>query len=218
VKALGKILPLIERLRSLGIRIETLDMGGGLGIPDADESAPSPEEWLEAVKEDLRKSRCTVIIEPGRALVGPAGIMLTKVLYLKKTSGKNFLIVDAGMNDLLRPILYGAIHQIIPLHKRGGRPILLDVVGPVCESADFLAKSRTMVPPRAGEVLAVMNVGAYGTSMSSNYNGRRRAAEVLIFGQRYALIRRREEFQDLMTGELIPELVLEACRGSRGGD
>jgi diaminopimelate decarboxylase len=211
-KTLKKVIPLISELRRSGIGIDTLDIGGGLSISYSDdEKVLTPEEWLGAIKEDLHKLGCTVIVEPGRSLVGPAGVLVTEVLYLKKNSGKNFLVVDAGMNDLLRPSLYGAQHQILPLHRKEGTPIEVDVVGPVCESADFLGKDRNMIEPEPGEYLAVMQTGAYAASMASNYNGRPRAAEALVLGQRYAVVRQREEYSDLVAGQQIPPLVEEAC-------
>jgi len=215
VEALKKIVPLMEELRRKGIMIRDLDIGGGLGISYNKEVAPSPEQWLAVVKDELQGLDCSVIIEPGRALMGPAGALVTKVLYLKKASTKNFIVVDAGMNDLVRPSLYGAMHQILPLREKTAPSIVADVVGPVCETADFLARDREMVRPAAGDMLAVMKTGAYSASMSSNYNGRPRAAEVLVFGHRYAVIRKRESFEDMMANELIPGLALEARLDSK---
>ena len=215
VEALKKIIPLMEELRRKGIMIRDLDIGGGLGISYDKEVAPSPEQWLAVVKDELQRLDYSVIIEPGRALMGPAGALVTKVLYLKKASTKNFIVVDAGMNDLVRPSLYGAMHQILPLREKTAPSIVADVVGPVCETADFLARDREMVRPAAGDMLAVMKTGAYSASMSSNYNGRPRAAEVLVFGHRYAVIRKRESFEDMMANELIPGLALEARLDSK---
>ncbi|KPL18951.1 MAG: diaminopimelate decarboxylase [candidate division Zixibacteria bacterium SM23_81] len=215
VEALKKIIPLMEELRRKGIMIRDLDIGGGLGISYNKEVAPSPEQWLAVVKDELQRLDYSVIIEPGRALMGPAGALVTRVLYLKKASTKNFIVVDAGMNDLVRPSLYGAMHQILPLREKTAPSIVADVVGPVCETADFLARDREMVRPAAGDMLAVMKTGAYSASMSSNYNGRPRAAEVLVFGHRYAVIRKRESFEDMMANELIPGLALEARLDSK---
>jgi len=215
VEALKKIIPLMEELRRKGIMIRDLDIGGGLGISYDKEVAPSPEQWLAVVKDELQRLDYSVIIEPGRALMGPAGALVTRVLYLKKASTKNFIVVDAGMNDLVRPSLYGAMHQILPLREKTAPSIVADVVGPVCETADFLARDREMVRPAAGDMLAVMKTGAYSASMSSNYNGRPRAAEVLVFGHRYAVIRKRESFEDMMANELIPGLALEARLDSK---
>lgn len=211
-KALKKIVFLIEELRRLGLPIRDLDVGGGLGISYDGEAAPTPKQWLAAMRDELRKSGCTVIIEPGRALMGPVGALVTRVLYLKRSAVKNFVVVDAGMNDLLRPSLYRAFHQILPLRQKKAPLVLADVVGPVCESADFLAIRREMAQPMSGEMLAVMKTGAYGASMSSNYNSRPRAVEVLVFGDRYAVIKKRETFEDLMANELVPELAMEVCR------
>ncbi len=210
LEALKKAMALLQELNRLGIRLRLLDIGGGLGISYDDHRAPSPKQWLDAMREDLRKSGCTVLIEPGRSLVGPVGALITRVLRLKRTPSKNFVVVDAGMNDFLRPSLYGAFHHVLPLRRGTAPRIVADVVGPVCESADFLAQNREMITPEPGEMLAVMKTGAYGASMSSNYNGRPRAAEVLVLGNRYALIRERESFEDMMAQEVIPELALEA--------
>lgn len=218
VEALKKMMALLQELRHRGIQIQVLDVGGGLGISYDGAEAPTPEQWVMAMKDELQASGCTVIIEPGRALMGPTGILMTKVLYMKKTATRNFVVVDAGMNDLLRPSLYRAYHQILPLRQKTAPQILADVVGPVCESADFLAEGREMTQPEPGEMMAVMKVGAYGASMSSHYNGRPRAAEVLVLKDRYALIRKRESFEDLMANELIPGLVLETCAGGEGAD
>ena len=214
VEALAKVVPLVQKLRGQGIPIDELDVGGGLGISYDGEETLTPEQWLAAMRDGIRRSGCKVIIEPGRVLVGSAGTLVTKVLYLKNAGAKNFLVVDTGMNDLLRPSLYRAYHQIWPLRRRKAPSILADVVGPICESADFLAQGLEIARPRLGEMLAVMNTGAYAISMSSNYNGRPRPAEVLVSGDRYAVIKRRETFEDMMANELVPDLVLEVCRGS----
>jgi len=210
--ALRKVLPLAEGLSRAGGSLETLDVGGGLAVSYDDGTAvPTAGEWLDAVKEELGDADCRLIIEPGRALVGPAGILIGRVLRIKKDAAKTFVVVDAGMNDLLRPSLYGAYHQIQPLTRRRGSSRVVDVVGPVCESADFLARDREMVLPKAGDLLAVMNAGAYGAAMSSNYNGRPRAAEALVLGERFALIGRRETYEDLLDRDLFPDLAAELC-------
>jgi diaminopimelate decarboxylase len=146
-------------------------------------------------------------LEPGRFIAGNAGVLLTKVLYLKRGTVKNFVIVDAGMNDLIRPSLYDAYHEIVPLKRNARKTIVADVVGPVCESGDFLGKDRMMQEPRPGDIFAVMGAGAYGFSMSSNYNSRPRAAEVLVHGRECALIRERECYRDLTRGERIPQFL-----------
>jgi diaminopimelate decarboxylase len=209
--AVRKLLPLAERLREAGGSLDTLDVGGGLAVSYDEGAVPSIREWLRAVKEELGDLDCRLIIEPGRALIGPAGTLIARVLYIKQTGGKTFVVVDAGMNDLLRPSLYGAYHRIQALVRRGGESRAVDVVGPVCESADFLARDREMVLPRAGDLLAVMNAGAYGAAMSSNYNGRPRAAEVLVSGERFGLIGRRETYEDLLGRDLFPDLAEELC-------
>ncbi len=206
VEALSKIANLIGLLRERGIRVRYLDVGGGLGITYKDEEPPPPGEFARALIDTIKDLGCTLILEPGRVIVGNAGILVTKVLYLKKTGVKNFLIVDAGMNDLIRPTLYGSYHGIIPVRRRDGRSTLTaDVVGPICESGDFLAKDRILPEVRPGELLAVMSAGAYGHTMSSNYNARPRAPEVLVKGDRFLVIRERETYEDLIRGERIPE-------------
>jgi len=210
-QAIKKLLLLIEQLQQAGGSLETLDVGGGLAVPYDDGAVPSAREWLDAIKEELGDLNCRLIIEPGRALVGPAGILIGRVLYIKESSEKTFVVTDAGMNDLLRPSLYGAYHQIQALEGRQGPSRKLDVVGPVCESADFLARDREMILPRSGDLLAVMNAGAYGAAMSSNYNGRPRAAEVLVSGERFGLIGRRETYEDLLARDLFPDLAAGLC-------
>lgn len=207
VDALKRILILVEELRTAGIRIKYINIGGGLGITYNDESPPHPEEFARAILPLIKDSGCTLILEPGRVLVGNAGILVTKVLYLKKGTEKNFVIVDAGMNDLIRPTLYGAYQKIIPVKKRKDSTIIADVVGPICESADFLAKDRRLLKPKEGDLMAVMSAGAYGFTMSSNYNSRPRVAEVLVKGKRCFMIRERENYNDLIKGERIPKFL-----------
>jgi diaminopimelate decarboxylase len=198
--------PLAEAARELaalamslsedGFPIETLDIGGGLGIPGDGERGTTPEEYAGAVLPHLRGLPFKILIEPGRAIVGPAGVLLTRVLYLKDTSEKRFVITDAGMNDLLRPALYDAIHRIESVRPRSGT-ITADVVGPVCETSDFFARDREMDAVEEGDWLAIRDTGAYGLAMSSNYNFRPRAAEVLVEGDAYRVVRRRETYEDL---------------------
>lgn len=207
VDALERVLVLVDSLTAEGIDIRYLDLGGGLGIRYNEEDPPHPREFARALKKLLRKRTFTIILEPGRSIVGNAGILLTKVLYTKKGVDREFLIVDAGMNDLMRPTLYDAYHHIIPVQKRRRRKTVADVVGPICESGDFLARQREMPAVRQGEYLAVMSAGAYGFSMSSNYNSRPRPAEVLVNGKDHYLIRKRETMRDLMRGEAIPEFL-----------
>jgi diaminopimelate decarboxylase len=202
--ALARVVELVETLQSQGIPIRLLDVGGGLGIRYRDEEPPSPREYADVLLAAVRPLGVTLILEPGRSIVGNAGILLTRVLYNKETPDKRFVVVDAAMNDLIRPSLYDAYHEILPVREARGRPArTVDVVGPVCESGDFLAKDRALPPVEEGELLAVMSAGAYGFVMASNYNARPRAPEVLVDGSRYAIVRRRESYEDLIAGESI---------------
>ncbi|MEW6186018.1 MAG: diaminopimelate decarboxylase [Thermodesulfobacteriota bacterium] len=204
-EAIQKIKKLIVQLQNLDIEVRYLDLGGGLGITYSEEGPPHPKAYAQAVLKELGRIPYTLILEPGRVLVGNAGILVTKVLYLKKGEEKNFIIVDAGMNDLLRPSLYGSYHHIQPVVRRPLAPIRADVVGPICESGDFLGKDRSLPLPRSGELLAVMSAGAYGFSMSSNYNSRPRVAEVLVNGNRFEIVRSRETYRQLTALERIPK-------------
>ena len=202
VDSLEKTAALVRTLRERGTEIRYLDVGGGLGITYKDEEPPLPSEFAQALIEVIRDLDVTVVLEPGRVLVGNAGILVTRILYTKQTPAKNFLVVDAGMNDLARPSLYGSYHAIQPVRQSQGRPeVTVDVVGPICESGDFLAKDRALARCEPGELLAVMSAGAYGHTMSSNYNARPRAPEVMVRGDRYFVVRERETFDDLIRGE-----------------
>jgi len=206
VEAGKKLAGIVARLRSDGFALRYLDLGGGLGIP-YQEQPPAPWAYAKAILEPLRGIGLKLITEPGRVLVGNAGILVTRVLYLKETDVKRFVVIDGAMNDLIRPVLYEAYHQIAPVKRRSGlKTITADVVGPVCESGDFFARERQMPEPRAGDLLAVMSAGAYGFVMASNYNSRPRAAEVLIDGHEAHLIRERDTFEDLIRNERIIEL------------
>jgi len=205
--ALRRVLLLVEQLRDRGIGIKYLDIGGGLGIRYDDEEPPMPSDLASRLVPLLRKLDVTVVLEPGRSLVGNAGIFVTKVLYTKKGEGRDFIIVDGGMNDLIRPTLYSAYHEIVPVKKRRRKKILADIVGPICESGDFLGKEREFPAPEHGDLIAVMSAGAYGFSMSSNYNSRPRPAEVMVSGNRHYLIRKRETLNDLHRGESIPDFL-----------
>lgn len=207
IDALKRLRVLIERLGEMGITIRYLDLGGGLGIIYDQESPPHPHEYAQAILREMEGLSCTLIFEPGRVIVGNAGALLGKVLYTKKGPSKSFIITDAGMNDLVRPSLYGSYHLIQPVEKRERETQIVDVVGPICESGDFLARDRSLPMVQPGEYLAVMSAGAYGFSMSSNYNSRPRAAEVLVHGNRYSVIRRRETWQDLVALENIPDFL-----------
>ncbi len=200
--AVARVVDLVRTLRSRGIPIRYLDVGGGLGIRYRDEEPATPRDLAEAVLPAARQLGVTVILEPGRSMVGNAGLLLTRVLYNKETGDKRFVVVDAAMNDLIRPSLYDAYHEVLPVRESRGRPQLtVDVVGPVCESGDFLAKDRALPQVDEGDLLAVMSAGAYGFAMASNYNARPRAAEVLVDGSRYSIVRRRESYEDLIAGE-----------------
>ncbi len=200
IESLHKVSGLIKELAKSGIGIKYLDMGGGLGIQYEHEEPPPPAEYAAALKKAVAGLGCTLIIEPGRVIVGNAGILVTRVIYTK-AAGKNFIIVDAGMNDLARPSLYNAYHDILPvLEARDGRQ-KADIVGPICESGDFLARGRMAPICEPGDLLAVMSAGAYGFTMSSNYNSRPRVAEVMVRGGEFQVIRKRETFADLIRGE-----------------
>lgn len=207
VEALKKTLLLVEELESHGVNIRYLDIGGGLGISYRDEEPPVPRDLAENLLPLIRGRGLTVIIEPGRSIVGNAGILVTKVLYVKEGEEKDFVIVDAGMNDLIRPSFYGAYHHIQPLVKRRRKEILADIVGPICESGDFLGQEREIPDVKPGEYLAVMSAGAYGFTMSSNYNSRRRAAEVMVKGKVFSIVNKRETYRDLIRGEVMPDFV-----------
>jgi len=207
VESLRKLLSLVEMLRDAGISIKYLDLGGGLGITYNDEEPPHPSEYAAAIKGEMKGKDLTLIFEPGRVITGNAGILVTKVLYTKSTPEKNFLIVDAAMNDLIRPSLYSSYHGVQPVTKRERERIKADIVGPICESGDFLAKDREVEAYEPDELLAVMSAGAYGFSMSSNYNSRPRVAEVMVRGDQYYVVRERETYEDLIRGEKIPEFL-----------
>jgi len=199
-----KLLELICHLDSIGIFINHIDIGGGIGIQYSDEEPPTFSDYAKAIKSILKGRNLKIIFEPGRALIGKAGILLTKIEYIKNSSDKNFLIVDAAMNDLMRPALYGAFHKIINLSPSDSEEKNYDVVGPVCETGDFLGKDRLLAAAE-GNILAVLDVGAYGMSMSSNYNSRPKAAEIVVDDNKSHLIRNRETFADLINGEqLLP--------------
>jgi diaminopimelate decarboxylase len=204
VAALERVLALMDELAAQGIAFEHIDIGGGLGITYSNETPPSPAEYAAALAERLKGRKLKVLIEPGRAIVGNAGVLLTRVEYLKHAPHKNFAVVDAGMNDLIRPALYDAWQAIVPVAERAGTTARYDVVGPVCETGDFLGKDRALcLAP--GDLLAVRSAGAYGFSMSSTYNSRPRAAEVMVDGAGTYLVRARESIDDLMVGErLLP--------------
>ncbi len=202
--AVEKVKGLIETLRKEGIAIRYFDLGGGLGINYDEEEPPHPTEYGRALIRHTQDLDCTMIFEPGRVIVGNAGILVTRVRYTKENLGRKFIIVDAGMNDLVRPSLYQAYHRIQAVERKITENITADVVGPICESGDFLAQEREIQPYEQGDLMAVMSVGGYGFVMSSNYNTRPRVPEILVTEDRYFVVRKRETAEDLMRGESIP--------------
>jgi diaminopimelate decarboxylase len=203
--ALRHLKTLIEDLARQGIRITVVDVGGGLGITYQDEQPPAPDEYGQAIREGLAGIEARVVLEPGRVIVGNAGVLVTRVLYRKSGETKDFIVVDAGMNDLLRPSLYDAFHDVRPVvESRAAKHVVADVVGPICETGDFLSRDRQVPDVGQGQLLAMMSAGAYGFTMSSNYCSRRRAAEVMVRGDRFEVVRRRQSYDDLVTGESIP--------------
>ena len=209
VDALARVREYLDRvlvgsLKKAGAQIRYLDLGGGLGISYKDEIPPHPEEYARAIIQGLEGLDVTLILEPGRVIVGNAGILITEVQYIKETDEKKFVIVDGGMNDLIRPALYGSYQAIQPVVEKNSEKIVADVVGPICESGDFFAKDREIARPRRGDLLAVMSAGAYGFTMASNYNSHPKPPEVLVDGDQYYVIRTRETMDDLIRGETIP--------------
>lgn len=209
VDALAKVREYLDRvlageMKKEGAQIRYLDLGGGLGISYHDETPPLPDDYARAIIQGLEGLDVTLILEPGRVIVGNAGILLTEVQYLKETETKKFVIVDGGMNDLIRPALYGSYQAIQPVVQTNADKMIADVVGPICESGDFFAKDREIARPRRGDLLAVMSAGAYGFTMASNYNSHPKPPEVLVDGDRYYVVRKRESMDDLINGEVIP--------------
>lgn len=196
---------LIEKLRNEGIEIEHFDVGGGLGVQYNDEPVPDVFEYASAIKEELKRSKCKIIFEPGRYLTADAGALVTKTLYVKNHRDKNFLIVDAAVNDLMRPAFYNAYHHILPVKQTEREKVVYDIVGPACETGDFFAKEREFIKTERNELIAIMSAGAYGFCMSSNYNSRRRVPEILVDDDKFYLIRERETFEDLIKGEKIAD-------------
>jgi diaminopimelate decarboxylase len=201
-----RILNFVDTLRAEGITIDHLDLGGGLGVRYRDETPPEPAEYVAMLLQRLAARDCglPVTLEPGRAIVANAGVLLTRVEYLKQGEGREFAVVDAGMNDLLRPSLYQSWQEIVPVRRNGAGSRTVDVVGPVCESADFLGKDRSLAV-EAGDLLAVRTAGAYGAAMASNYNARPRPAEVLVDGGRFDVVRSRDRIDQLFENERIPD-------------
>ncbi|PKO92626.1 MAG: diaminopimelate decarboxylase [Betaproteobacteria bacterium HGW-Betaproteobacteria-1] len=200
--AFDRVLALVDQLETAGIHIQHIDAGGGIGICYQDETPPDFADYAQAMLQKLGNRKVKLVFEPGRALVGNAGLLLTKVEYLKHTEAKNFAIVDAAMNDLMRPALYDAYHDILPVTAGEGEAQTYEIVGPVCESGDFLGHDRKLALLQ-GDLLAIMSAGAYGMSMSSNYNTRPRAAEVMVDGNQHHLIRQRESIEQLYALESV---------------
>lgn len=202
IDSFRRLRALVEKLRSDGHRISYVSLGGGLGITYKDESPPHPREYAQALLKEAEGLEAKLIFEPGRVIVGNSGILLTRVLYTKETADKRFIIVDGGMNDLIRPSLYKAYHEILKITEcEKPQRIIADVVGPICESGDFFARDRELPEFKAGDLMAVMSAGAYGFSMASNYNSRPRPPEVMVHGDEYTIIRRRETYEDLVAHE-----------------
>ncbi len=211
VDSLKKVVALIDTLKTHGINIRYLNIGGGLGITYSDEKPPLPQDLAHAISPLVKGLGLTLVMDPGRVIVGNAGFLVTKALYEKAGETKHFVIVDAAMNDLIRPSLYGAYHEIRPVNEAAvHRPKhMVDIVGPVCESGDFLAKERSLPNIQPDDLLAVMSAGAYGFVMASNYNSRPRVPEVLVKGGEFHVIRERETYDDLVKGETIPSFLNE---------
>lgn len=205
--AIKKALAFIDELEMDGVKVDYFDIGGGLGIIYQNETPQTAQEYADKVLPLLKGRKFKVLMEPGRFIVGNAGIFITRKLYLKDNGVKKFIIVDAGMNDLVRPSMYGSYHEIIPVKKAGGKNVVCDVVGPICESGDVFAHDREVANVKDGELLALLSAGAYGYVMSSNYNVRPRAAEVMVKGNKWAVVQERENFKDLIKGASIPEFL-----------
>jgi diaminopimelate decarboxylase len=210
--AVDRLKMLVNELKEHGVNFKYLDLGGGLGITYSDEEPPHPRDYCRAITDAVGPLGLKLIFEPGRVIVGNTGVMVAKVLYRKETRDKTFIVVDAGMNDLIRPSLYGAFHDIKPLMDMNGTKENVDVVGPICESGDFLAKDRELPVLSRGDLISVMSAGAYGFTMSSNYNSRTRPPEVLVDGAKYYVVLKRQSYEDLVSGEKVPG----AVRGTRG--
>ena len=207
VEALGKVKALVLALRAENIQIRSIDLGGGLGITYDQEQPPRPEDYAAALINEMGDMDCRLILEPGRVIAGNAGILVTKVVYIKEGTEKTFVTVDAAMNDLVRPSLYGSFQAVQPVIKEQKEEMVADIVGPICESGDFLAKDRTIPRLNPSDLIAVMSSGAYGFTMASNYNSRPRVPEVMVKGDAFFVIRERERYEDLIRGEHIPEFL-----------
>lgn len=208
VESLKKLIELGGALEKEGIKIQYIDIGGGLGITYREgEMPPHPREYADVIKREISGTPYKLVLEPGRVLVGNAGILLTRVLYVKKGASKKFVVVDAAMNDLIRPAFYDSYHEIITANESLGDEETVDVVGPICESGDFFAKDRGLPKVERGDLLAILSAGAYGFVMSSNYNTRPRVPEVMVRGEEFFVVREREKYEDLIRGEVIPDFL-----------
>ncbi len=205
LEALQRLLNMKQRLQEKNIEIQYIDIGGGLGIRYNEESPETPELYGRRLAEKVQESGATLIVEPGRSIVGNAGILLCQVVYVKQTEDRIFIVIDAGMNALARPAIYGAYHRIVPVKQSNQTELTVDVVGPICESSDVFGKQISLPPCQAGDLLAICSAGAYGFSMSSHYNGQLRPAEVLIDNNEHKLIRQRETYEALWQNQIIPE-------------
>jgi len=216
VRAVERVLELVETLRGDGIDLAYLDAGGGFGVAYAEESSAAPADFAAALRAPLEASGLRTVLEPGRIIVGPAGLLLTRVLYVKENGGRTFVVTDAGMNDLLRPSHYAGYHRVEPVDLGSAAPVRqVDVVGPICETGDFLALDRELPVPAEGDLLAIRTVGAYGFAMASTYNSRPRPAEVMVDGAAVEVVRRRETWDDLIRHEL-PDLAATASTATPG--
>jgi diaminopimelate decarboxylase len=206
--ALLRLRDLIDQLAREKIAIRVVDVGGGLGITYRDEQPPHPKAYADAIREGLSGLDVRLVLEPGRVIVGNAGVLVTRVLYRKEGDHKSFMVVDAGMNDLIRPSLYDAHHDVWPVSEAAGRrPIRADIVGPICETGDFLSRDREVPDAPPGDLLAVMSAGAYGFTMASNYCSRLRLPEVMVRNDAFDIIRKRQTYDDLIAGESVPDFL-----------
>jgi diaminopimelate decarboxylase len=205
--AFGLISELVLELRADGHRIEHVDLGGGLGIPYRDDEAapPLPTAYAEIVRKHMNKIGCRVIFEPGRLIVGNAGILITEVIYVKEGGDRTFVIVDAAMNDLIRPTLYDAFHRIAPVKETDAEDLFCDIVGPICESGDFFARGRALPRPARGDLLALYSAGAYGAVQAGTYNSRLLVPEVLVNGGEFAIVRPRQTYEEMIGLDLLPD-------------
>jgi diaminopimelate decarboxylase len=203
-QAFARVRAFVEELKGAGIAIKVLDLGGGLGVPYGQDEPPPPADYADVVKKEMKGLDCQLVFEPGRLLVGNAGILVTKVIYEKRSDAKRFVIVDAAMNDLIRPTLYDAHHDILPVMETKEAMSLADVVGPVCETGDYFAEGRELPPVKPDDLLVLRTAGAYGAVMACNYNARLLVPEVMVRGGDYAVIRPRQNYDDLIGRDRIP--------------